>query len=438
MRQIDHVICPVDLSPCSERALAYAFAWARWYGAEVHVLHVLHVVPMPLAAAGVPGVVVTLGQKPLAEVRREVEDHVSSVPNPGVALDVQVFEGDPASIILREVKRYHNAVLIIGSHARRGLERFVLGSVAERIIHDTAVATLIVPPPGGHEADAPPVFKRILCAVDLLPSSLEGLRYALSLAKESDATVDIVHVVEDATADLLFSPHLYAVPEYQRYRVADALREIQQHVPNEAREACSVREEVLTGDAVSTLLGVAEETRAELIVVGAGDRYHLRSLWLGSTTHRIVRAAHCPVLVVPTPAAVWRAAAVTAAPLARELWRDELERVSREHHGDRTTVTVIDEELSAQPEATALPLLGVMTEGDATGVEAIDVMLGAPDGTHLTHVIPHPSALQLHETRLHAAVSLLVRSQDGTVTLIEVARQSHPRVEALAQARIQL
>ena len=59
MRELNHILCPVDLSSVSKSALAHAFAWAHWYGAE---LHVLHVAPIPVAVPGMPGVVVTLDQ----------------------------------------------------------------------------------------------------------------------------------------------------------------------------------------------------------------------------------------------------------------------------------------------------------------------------------------------------------------------------------------
>ena len=49
------------------------------------------------------------------------------------------------------------------------------------------------------------------------------------------------------------------------------------------------------------LLRIAEEAQADLIVMGAGDRFHLRSMWLGGATDRVIRSAYAPVLIVPSP-----------------------------------------------------------------------------------------------------------------------------------------
>ncbi len=47
------------------------------------------------------------------------------------------------------------------------------------------------------------------------------------------------------------------------------------------------------------ILRAAEESQADLIVIGAGDRYHVRAMWLGGVTERLLRTAHAPVLIVP-------------------------------------------------------------------------------------------------------------------------------------------
>ena len=136
MPHIDHIICPVDLTESSTRALSYAFAWANWYGARVHVVHVA---PLTVMSAPLAGVAVTLEQRPVAEIRHDVERYVATVPNPGVGVDIQVFEGDPPSFIRKQAGHYQRAVIVMGSHGRKGFERFVLGSVAERVV-DSAVA----------------------------------------------------------------------------------------------------------------------------------------------------------------------------------------------------------------------------------------------------------------------------------------------------------
>jgi nucleotide-binding universal stress UspA family protein len=325
-------------------------------------------------------------------------------------------------------------VIVMGSHGRTGLERFVMGSVAERVVGSGIAPTLIVPPHDEHPATEP-IFRQIVCAVDLLPSSMEGLRYAMSLAREADATLEVVYVAEEAGADEVQMTQHFRVPEYLRHRAEEALQEIRQHIPDEAREGCTIRERVIFGKPAPAILHAAREAGADLIVMGAGDRAHLRSLWLGSTTSRIAHDAGCPMLIVPTPSLLKRAIALEAKPVAREYWRDTLERISLAHQGDPATVSVMSPGFSA-PEANALPLIGLTMDMPPSG--DIAVILGDAEGAHISHVIPRPTEVLLDEAHTHAVTRLLVRSADGTSTLLEVTRRVGSALAALADARIQL
>ena len=431
MPQIDHVVCPIDLTESSTRALAYAFAWARWYSARVHVLYVA---PLSVVAAPLAGVAVTFEQRSLAEIRLDVERYVATVPNPGVTVDIQVFEGDPPGFIRRQAERFRRSVIIMGSHGRRGIERFVLGSVAERVVGSAVAPTLIVPPHDAHAPGADPVCKRIVCAVDLLPSSLEGLRYAVSLAREADAELEVVHVIPEAGADVVQTTQHFRVPEYLRYRADEALQELRRHIPEEARQGCTIHERVVFGDVATSILQQARDARAELIVMGTGDHAHLRSLWLGNATSRIAHEAVCPMLIVPTPAVIKRAVALESRPVAREYWRDTFDRVSLEHQGDPATVTLLDPGFAA-PEAMALPLIGITM--DMPPSSDVAVILGGPGGAHLSHVIQRPTEVLLDEGFTHDTTRLLVRSADGASTLLEVTRRARTMIEAMAEARIQ-
>jgi nucleotide-binding universal stress UspA family protein len=86
-------------------------------------------------------------------------------------------------------------------------------------------------------------------------------------------------------------------------RLDAALEQLRRHIPERARRWCTVHERVASGPPASALLGIAEEAQADLIVMGAGDRFHLRTMWLGGATDRVLRSAYAPVLIVPTPPA---------------------------------------------------------------------------------------------------------------------------------------
>ena len=412
MPGIDHVICPVDFTPASQRALTYAAAWARWYGAR---LHVIHVAPLQMVAAPLAGVAVMLESRPLPELRQRVADLVGEVDLTGVEVGIDVVEGDAPAQIRAAVDRRPHALVVLGSHERTRLERFVLGSVAQRVVAATPVPVLLVPP---HD-EATPLdtvgCKHILCAVDLLPSSFEGLRYALSLAAEADATLDVLHVV-DAPQGPQPTDH-FRVPEYLQHLADAALEEIRARIPAQAREACTIREAAIMGEPAAAILDAAERSHAGVIVLGAGDRAHLRSLWLAPTIGGVLRAARCPVLVVPLSPVVGRTLALSGRRVPAAEWPQFLDAISLSHLGHAATLTVVAPG-AADREVRTLPLLGLTAE--PAPARDVVVMLGAPEMPHLTHVVRHPVEMRVEQRHTHGLSRLLLRSDEGTETLIEL------------------
>jgi nucleotide-binding universal stress UspA family protein len=95
---------------------------------------------------------------------------------------------------------------VLGTHARSGFQRLFLGSVTEKVIRKATCPTLVVPPRAPHvPAGAPIQFRRILCPVDCSASALDAVAYAINMAKEADAQLTLLHVVE-------FQPPLVEAP----------------------------------------------------------------------------------------------------------------------------------------------------------------------------------------------------------------------------------
>ena len=114
----------------------------------------------------------------------------------GAAVDVVVEASSDAGGPILDLARTLPADLIVmGSHGRSGLQHFLLGSVAERVLRSAPCPVMVVPP---HDAVAPSAvsFKHIVCAIDFSASWLAGLTWALSLAEEADARLSLLHVIE--------------------------------------------------------------------------------------------------------------------------------------------------------------------------------------------------------------------------------------------------
>jgi nucleotide-binding universal stress UspA family protein len=295
MVNIEHVICPIDLSTHSALALRHAAAWARWYDAW---LHVLHVAPLPQPLLSPTGLLAALPVRPLDEITADVNRFVDETLAGDDDPIVDVVQGQPSAAIVHASAREHS-LLVMGTHGWSGLDRLLLGSVTERVAHTTRCPLLVVPP-RPLSLQATPALKQVLCAVDFQPSSLAGLRYALSFGQEARARIEVVTVLDYLRADDLGALIETMVPEHEDLRNA-RLQQLHACIPEDARLWCEIQESVLAGPPADALLRRSEALEADLIVMGTGDRPHLHALWLGSTTGRLLREARCPVLIVPGP-----------------------------------------------------------------------------------------------------------------------------------------
>jgi nucleotide-binding universal stress UspA family protein len=161
---------------------------------------------------------------------------------------------------------------------------------------------LTVPPPAvGRQPSAAVLFRRIVCPVDFSGASLAALAYALKLAEESCADITVLHVLEWLSED---EPGAriagFDVPEYRRHLEKDARERLHAVVPATACDWCRPREEVVGGRSWREILRVAEETQADVVVMGVRGRSPVDLVLFGSTTHHVVRGARCPVMVVHT------------------------------------------------------------------------------------------------------------------------------------------
>jgi nucleotide-binding universal stress UspA family protein len=247
-----------------------------------------------------PGMAEAIPAAPFPEPHEVVEEvrRFSGLPAASATrAEVVVTEGYPAKEIVRQAERLPADLIVMGTHGRRGFERIFLGSVTEKVLRSTQAPVLTVPPPV--ERVGTVVYKTILCPIDFSDPSTRALEYALMLAQESDARLILLHVVEtlvDAQA-LGESSHL-GVPEYWRYLEDDARARLKAAVPETARAWCTPDERVVSGKAYRVVLDIAEQEKAEIIVMGVHGRGTLNRLLFGSTTHHVIREARCPVLTL--------------------------------------------------------------------------------------------------------------------------------------------
>lgn len=295
-----HIVCPVDFSGPSARALEYAFAVARWYRATLTVLHAHQMLVLPLMAVGpyagpaLPAVLSDADRAQLdAALTHFVADHALRDVRTSTALveDVNV----PAAI-LSHAEMVGADLVVIGTEGHSGIQRLMLGSVAERVLRKATCPVLTVPPHAPPALPSPDSIQQVLCPIDFSVTSTAALQWAASWGAKAGARVTALHVVEmpPEAAD----PPLVEYTALRDRLVRDAHQEMERALPDAMRQLDRFEAHVSVGRPAVEILRRAEVQSAGLIVMGVRGRSPVDLAFFGSTTHQVIRRAACPVLAV--------------------------------------------------------------------------------------------------------------------------------------------
>jgi nucleotide-binding universal stress UspA family protein len=168
----------------------------------------------------------------------------------------------------------------------------MLGSVTERVMRKASCPVLTVNRPS-HEfvaADKQPSpvhLNRILFCTDFSENSRQALDHAISIRTEYDAQLTLLHVLED-------TPHPATIQE----TMAAATQQLDGLIPAEIRQTGKIKTMVLIGKAYQQIVQFALETKTDLVVMAVRGRGTIDLAVFGSTTHRVMQFAPCPVFVV--------------------------------------------------------------------------------------------------------------------------------------------
>ncbi len=255
------VLCAVDLTPLAPSVAALAAVLACAKGASVTLLHVAdRRDPEPGAADRMEALAL-----PLRSL--------------GIPVTIATEEGDPAPAILWYSSGA--SLVVMGTHGGRGVERVMLGSVAEKVLDHARCPVITV------REESRGALQRIVCGVDLVDGV--PLEAAVALAREIRAEVVAVHAVPDAPEE---GKHALVPASYGPSLLAEARKSLEEAIAALGETGVSIRGEVVPGRPHRQLVRRAAQESAGLVVVGVHS--HL----FGGTTHRVVREADCPVLTV--------------------------------------------------------------------------------------------------------------------------------------------
>jgi nucleotide-binding universal stress UspA family protein len=293
------ILCPVDFSEFSRHALDCAVRLARHDKARVVALHVFTNWP---AVDVVPSLTNdTLPKISLKDVDREallrlLKEFVAPSVKPRVTLETLVTESSAVHReILTQAEATHADVIVMGSHGRSGFQRLLLGSITEKVLRAARCPVMVVPAhvmsPAGTSGRP---FTRILCPVDFSCDALAALSRACDLARQAKAPVTVLNVIDVPAA--LYEMPGFDIDGYRRDAVSRSRARLSELIPKATARGLEVI--VSDGRPDHEILRVAVERGVDLIVMGGSGRHAVDLAVFGSTTHRVVRGASCPVLTI--------------------------------------------------------------------------------------------------------------------------------------------
>jgi nucleotide-binding universal stress UspA family protein len=317
------ILVPLDGSALAERALPYATALARRAGA--HVVLVRAILAHTLPGADPTDAQVALRKRAEAEIDATAEQ----VRLAGVDAETHVYYDEATAAILDAVQARQADLIVMASHGRTGLGRWIYGSVAERVLRRAPVPVLVVPGAvsGAWPADRSP---RLLVPLDGSAVAEAALAPARALAAELGSEVLLLRVVEPPAP--LAAPDYLAASGYDASAELAAAESYLKQVATDWRTA-GLHPEIVTavGYPPTLIPIIAHEKGADLVVMATHGRSGVARLVLGSVATAVLQRSSVPVLLAgparPTTEAVQ--VAPTSPAVSVTLTAAELQLVER-------------------------------------------------------------------------------------------------------------
>ena len=291
---IKNILCAIDRSPSSLQAFGYAIALAKWQRARLNLLEVIEEAPPPGVSRaptsdGVP-----------AEARKALERDLRQVLTARRASDVKVEismrKGNVVQEILAQARTSRSDLVVVGTHGRGGVQRLVLGSVAEKVLRLATCPVLTVRRGVRLARRSRSPFETILCPTDFSAAANKAVAYAKRLAQEADAKLILLTAVDWPFGTAVMSGPVAELRKSIELEASESLARLLPRAANGPRAQAIVA----LGKASAAIVKGARARSADLIVMGVSGRGALDVALLGSTTHHVIREGAWPVLTVQT------------------------------------------------------------------------------------------------------------------------------------------
>jgi len=286
----ENILLPFDGSEGAAAVLHHASELAHWADATIQVLYV--------ADTTRDSVTVVEGETVDALVQRGddvVDEAAKTLETLGVAYDTDVVQGNPAPTIVEYAERYDHDLVVMPTHGREGISRYLIGSVSEKVVRLSSVPVLTVRMRPDETLTFP--YENILIPTDGSDAATHAAEHTLSLAASLDATVHVLSVV-DETALGLDVRSTIASNESEQAAI-DAVEAVVSEA--ESRGVTNTVRHIEHGTPFEEILDCIDSNDIHAVGMGTTGRRGTDRILLGSVAEKTVRSAPVPVMTVASP-----------------------------------------------------------------------------------------------------------------------------------------
>lgn len=282
-----NILVPVDGSPGATEILNHVGEIAHWADAIVQLLFVADTTRDSVTVVEA-NVVDTLVQ----EGEDIVEEAGKTLNTLGVSYDTDVVQGNPAPAIVEYADRYDHDLVVMPTHGREGLSRYVLGSVTEKVIRLSDVPVLTARMQPDEELTFP--YESVLIPTDGSAGARHAADHGLAFAAALDATVHVLSVVDDSSLGLDVRSTISEQDSDQA--ATDAVEDIASDA--EMHGITNVAKHVEHGTPDEEIRSCVESNDVHAIVMGTTGQHGADRILLGSVAEKTARSAPVPVITV--------------------------------------------------------------------------------------------------------------------------------------------
>ncbi|ELZ24731.1 universal stress protein [Natrinema limicola] len=288
----DTILVPTDGSDHAARAAEQALTLADWFDATVHAISVVDT----NAASGLlsSGSVRREFMSQLEDGAEHAVETVETMADGSSAVQTAVLRGEPKKKILAYATDIDAELIVMGTHGRSGVSRFVAGSVTEHVVRRAEIPVLTVR--ANERTEPADGYDEILVPTDGSDAAGAAVDHGLELARAADARVHAVTVLD--TGDMAASPTLTPPTEVLKQLETERQNATDEIAARAREDGLAATSTVLEGQPERELLEYIDDHEIDLVVMGTHGRSGIDRLLLGSTTERLLRHASTPILAV--------------------------------------------------------------------------------------------------------------------------------------------